>query len=155
MQKIKCDPWNDKQGCTTNRTNISSTKKGSELFFSGHNAIEATVNMSLFPLISTNGIRSVILSGGSAGGQVAYFHTNYLSDLFRALSPTTTVKSNPQYGCVWLVWQNGHLRRLEERRQNRSQYTVSLLGEPDWGASLARTRCYLHTKSLLRLTHAS
>ena len=46
------------------------------LWFSGHNNVRATLQLSLFKSIVSGGgkLRSVLLSGGSAGGQGAYFH---------------------------------------------------------------------------------
>ena len=38
--------------------------------------------------------QTVLITGGSAGGQGAFFHADRLASLL----PNTTVKANPQYG---------------------------------------------------------
>ena len=105
MQTVRCDPWNDKESCSKSRpsapipTPSQAAPVGSTLFFSGHNNIEAALNVSLYSRFkSSGGVRSVILSGGSAGGQGSFFHIDFLADKLLTLSPTTIFKSNPQVG---------------------------------------------------------
>ena len=94
----KCDPW--LRHCAAFPSENPSSDESS-LFFSGHNNFVAAMNLTLFTSVRSapESLRSVVLTGGSAGGQGAYAHADYLSDTISALGSTTThVLTNPQYG---------------------------------------------------------
>mmetsp|Transcript_7627 Transcript_7627/g.21482 ORF Transcript_7627/g.21482 Transcript_7627/m.21482 type:complete len:436 (-) Transcript_7627:123-1430(-) len=86
--RVACVPWGKEQNCT--RPGRARGRR--PLFFSGHNNFEAAIRHWYAALSKKP--RSVLLSGGSAGGQGAFFHADRLAEML----PHVTVKANPQYG---------------------------------------------------------
>lgn len=89
-----CVPWGARQTCSGNRSSDEGRQSSylAPLTFAGHRNFEAAIHFWRESLPAPP--RTVLLTGGSAGGQGAFFHADRLVELL----PETTVKANPQYG---------------------------------------------------------
>ena len=91
--KRACDAWTE-GSCAANVAQSTSLRTHRKLLFhAGHNIIEGTLDHAEANL----GLRQateLLISGGSAGGQGAYYHADWLADRY----PTKTVRSAPEYG---------------------------------------------------------
>jgi hypothetical protein len=67
-------------------------KKG--LFHAGHNIVGAVLDHAATVAGGLAGASDLLISGGSAGGQGAYYHADWLTEKF----PTARVISAPEYG---------------------------------------------------------
>jgi len=72
--------------------NVTRASHHTKLWFCGAANFVASIEQLLASLPAPP--RRVLLSGGSAGGQGAYFH----ADRLQAMMPHAVVKTNPQYG---------------------------------------------------------
>lgn len=89
-QRVACVPWGAAQNCTGQHKASGASLR--PLVFAGSLNFQAAIK-DWYSTLSTKP-RSVLLSGGSAGGQGAFFHSDRLAELL----PGVVVKSNPQYG---------------------------------------------------------
>lgn len=139
----KCDPWI--RDCTA-FPSANPSNDESSLFFSGHNNFVAAMNLTLFASARSavryntpGSLRSVVLTGGSAGGQGAYAHADYLSDTISAVGSTTThVLTNPQYGVftpttTFHDWKRGEVTPLSRPYPSSGNPT----GVPLWLANVS------------------
>ena len=63
------------------------------LFHAGHNIIGAVLDHAIVGSVLDHA-NDLLLSGGSVGGQGAYYHADWLAEKF----PTARVLSAPEYG---------------------------------------------------------
>jgi len=141
MRRV-CDPW--RNDCTQTRTEASGD--GSSLWFGGANNFQAAMNLTLWQMAGR--LRSVIVTGGSAGGQGAYFLSDLMADRLHALGSPAAVRANPQYGVftqttAYRDWRQGRATAPLQPYPSSGNPT----GVPPWISNISKrlpTRC-LHT----------
>ena len=90
--KRACDAW-EEGSCDGPMEQGSSQMEKKGLFHAGHNIIDAVLDHAAVT-VGFSKATTVVISGGSAGGQGAYYHSDWLSAKYSNM----TVISVPEYG---------------------------------------------------------
>eukprot|EP00966_Prymnesium_polylepis_P168769 3902563-Prymnesium_polylepis.4 len=146
--RVKCDPW--RRNCTDPNTTAAERSGDWGLHFSGHHNLVAVMNRTMFASAAQGTLRSILLTGGSAGGQGAYVHTDWLADALRERGSNVRVLSNPQYGVfqpttTYQDWRHGKLTPPSTPYPSSANPT----GVPPW---LANVNVFVPPRCVAALT---